>query len=289
MEQLVLTDKKTKQERTLPIEDVGFVVLEHPEITLSQQLISHLTANNVAVVFCDARFMPTSMLLNLDGNYLQSKRFREQVTAKPTLTKRLWQQTVKAKIENQGLVLEEHGKDAEAVFYKSKKVLSGDTTNEEAKAAIIYWQRLLGKGFRRERFGFAPNALLNYGYAILRAATARAITGSGLHPSFGIFHHNQYNSYCLADDLMEPYRPFIDLLVMDYLQENDITNELTKACKAHLLQVLAMDVEIQDKKSPLQLALSTTTASLVKALAGEEKWLRYPRIVKYGKKSKAAC
>jgi CRISPR-associated protein Cas1 len=219
------------------------------------------------------------MLLNLDGNTLQTARFRSQLDASEPLKKKLWKQTVVQKIKNQAALLTSCNTDSEALLYKAAQVKSGDTTNEEAKAAAIYWKRLLGVGFKRDRYGDAPNAQLNYGYAILRAAVARALAGSGLHPTLGIFHRNQYNSYCLADDIMEPYRPFVDLLALDSVALHGSTNELTKEIKAHLLGVLSVDTQMGERKRPLMLALSETTNSLAECLAGTRKQLKYPNLI----------
>ncbi|WP_417610545.1 type II CRISPR-associated endonuclease Cas1 [Owenweeksia hongkongensis] len=276
LNQMKLTNKATGEERTLPVEDLGFVVFEHPQITFTQGIMRLLAENKVAVVFCDEKYHPSSVLLHLDGNLLQTKRFRSQLDASEPLKKKLWQQTIEQKLRNQALLLDANGRDGEAVLYKSKQVKSGDTTNEEAKGASVYWNRLFGRDFNRERFGEAPNALLNYGYAILRAATARALSGSGLHPTLGIHHQNQFNSFCLADDIMEPYRPYVDQLVLDFLEENEMVNELDKNIKAHLLGVLSMDVMINGKRSPLMVALSHTTASLADCFAGEKRKLKFP-------------
>jgi len=279
LEQLVIDNKETGEVHTRPVEDLGFVVLEHPQITFSQGIMRLFLQHNVAVIFCNEKFLPNGMLLNLDGNLVQTKRFRAQLGASEPLKKNLWMQTVKQKLVNQAATLKQEGKDYEALLFKARQVRSGDPTNEEAKGAAIYWPRLLGNDFRRERFGDAPNALLNYGYAILRAATARALAGSGLHPTLGIFHRNQYNSYCLADDIMEPYRPFVDRLVLDRLQEHGMTNEVEKEVKAHLLGVLTMDTMVGKRQRPLTLALQETTASLAACFEGTEQRLKYGTLV----------
>ena len=278
LDQLVLENKSTGEIRTIPAEDLGFVILEHPEITFSQGAMRLFLNNNVAAVFCDEKFLPQGMLLNLDGNNLQSARFRSQLEATEPLRKQLWKQTIVQKIRNQALLLQHFSKDDESLIYKSKQVKSGDSTNEEAKAAAIYWKRLMGSAFKRERFGDEPNAQLNYSYAILRAAVARALSGSGLHPTIGIFHRNQYNSYCLADDIMEPYRPFADLLVMQSIEIFGSTNELNTEIKAHLLSVLSMDTMMGKRKRPLMVALSETTSSLADCYAGKSKKLKYPSL-----------
>lgn len=274
--QMKVICKTTGAEKNLPVEDLGFVVFEHPQITFTQGIMRLLAENKVAVVFCDEKYHPSSILLHLDGNLLQTKRFRSQLEASEPLKKNLWQQTVKKKLQNQAALLEANGMDGESVRYKSRQVKSGDSTNEEAKGAAVYWNRLFGKEFKRERFGDAPNALLNYGYAILRAATARALSGSGLHPTLGIHHKNQFNSFCLADDIMEPYRPFVDQLVLDLIEERGNLNELDKDSKAHFLGLLSMDVLLHKKRSPLMVSLSHTTASLAECFAGSNRKIKYP-------------
>jgi len=191
------------QSKQLPIEDIGVVILDHQQITISQALIAKLLANNVALITCDNSHHPTGLLLNLDGNTLQSAKFQAQIEASLPLKKQLWQQTVAAKISNQANVLESKGTGAKNLRNWSMEVKSGDADNHEAMAAVYYWKNLfeIFPEFKRERFGEPPNNLLNYGYAILRAVVARAIVGSGLLPTLGIFHKNQYNAYCLADDL----------------------------------------------------------------------------------------
>lgn len=278
LEQLVVDNKETGEVRTMPVEDLGFVVLEHPQITFSQGIMRLFLEHNVAVIFCNEKYLPTGMLLNLDGHQLQTARFRAQLDASEPLKKNLWMQTVQYKVRNQAAVLTAQGRDGQALLQKARSVKSGDTSNEEAKAAAIYWPRLLGTDFRRDRFGDAPNALLNYGYAILRAATARAIAGSGLHPTLGIFHRNQYNSFCLADDLMEPYRPYVDTLVLDWLAQHGMTNEVTLEAKQHLLGVLGMDVRMEKRLRPMMLALSETTASVAACMEGTRKLVKYPQL-----------
>ncbi len=280
-EQLVVKPKEG-DEVTVPIEDIGVLVLENTEITLSQSALSKLLAYNVAVVVCDAQHLPSGLLLPLDGNSLQTERFAAQLHAKLPLKKQLWQQTVAAKILNQALHLEHWGKTAETLRRLSKQVQSGDKGNREAQAAKLYWKSLFeGEDFSRDRFGAPPNNLLNYGYAILRAAVARALVGSGLLPTLGIHHQNRYNAFCLADDVMEPYRPFVDFIVYHIWQRRDKTIEmfdLTKDHKRDLLQVLTAPTEMPSgERSPLLVALSQTTASLVRCFEGEASEMIYPR------------
>ncbi len=274
--QLVVQDKESGEKQTVPIEDLGFVVFEHPHITFTQSVMQLLAENNTAVVFCDSRFHPSSMLLHLDTHTLQNELFRHQIAASQPLKKQLWQQTVKAKISNQARLLDKLDRDGQALHHMAGKVASGDTTGMEARAARAYWPRLFAGDFRRERYGIAPNPALNYGYAILRAAAARALAGSGLLATLGIHHHNRYNAFALADDIMEPYRPFVDMAVHDMLEEQMDTEELGQPEKAFLLEILTMDVNIGTNKRPLMLALSQTSASLARCFAGEANKIRYP-------------
>lgn len=275
--QLKATCKESGEIKTVPVEDIGFIVFEHPQITFTQSVMQLLAENNTAVVFCDAKFHPSSMLLHLDTNQVQTERFKAQINASETLKKQLWQQTIIAKIQNQSKVLFKLNKNGgEALMMKSKKVLSGDSENQEARAAKKYWSFLFGESFRRDRFGEAPNPALNYGYAILRAATARALTGSGLLATLGIHHKNKYNSFCLADDIMEPYRPYVDILVFNMQNNGCNTSTLGKKEKATLLNLLSCDVHIKNKKRPLMIALSETTASLSRCFEGKAKKIIYP-------------
>ena len=274
--QLIITDKQSGEIKQASIEDLGFVILDHREITFTQSVMNELAANNTAVVICDDKHMPVSMMFHLDTNQVQNERFRHQIDAGEPLKKQLWQQTVKIKIRNQAAFLKHIGKNDEALKRIATQVKSGDPTNEEAQASRHYWKNLFGAGFKRERFGMPPNPSLNYGYAILRAAVARALVGSGLLPTLGIHHHNKYNAYCLADDIMEPYRLFVDMAVWELKASKPDYHVMTKEVKAELLQVLSCDVIINKQKSPLIVGLSQTTASLVKCFEGTEKQIKYP-------------
>ncbi len=281
LKQLVIADKNTGEIKQAVIEDLGFVVFDHREITFTQSVMQLLAENNVAVIFCDERHHPGSMLFHLDTNQVQNERFRAQVAASEPLKKQLWQQTVKAKIRNQAAMLKHIGQEYEDLIYLSKQVKSGDIDNAEAQASRRYWPKLFGSNFLRDRFGMPPNPSLNYGYSILRAATARALCGSGLLPTLGIHHHNKYNAYCLADDIMEPYRPFVDLLVFEQKTANDDYHNITTERKAEFLKLLASDVIIpsgQNNTSPLMVALSQSTASLAKCFEGEDEKIKYPEL-----------
>jgi len=212
--------------QTIPIEDVAIVILDEQQITITQGLLYELIENNVAVISCDSTHHPIGLMMPLSSNTLQSAKFKWQIEASVPLKKNLWQQTVKAKITNQGMLLKSLNKKSEPLMYLAKNVSSGDSDNKEARAAAIYWKELFGDGFTRERYGTPPNNLLNYGYAILRAIVARGLVSSGMLPTFGIHHRNQYNAYCLADDIMEPYRPFVDKLVIDIVGENKVYVDL---------------------------------------------------------------
>ena len=268
---------ETKQ---TPIEDVGLVILDHQQITITQALMAKLLENNVAVITCNHTHHPTGLFLNLDGNTLQSQKFKAQIEASVPLKKQLWQQTVAAKIANQAALLNLERAENKLLLTYAKEVKSGDSENHEAKAAVYYWRNLFPDflNFTRHREGDPPNNLLNYGYAILRALMARSIVGSGLLPTLSIFHRNQYNAYCLADDIMEPYRPYVDKVVCNIVCMNGKFLEMTPNMKKELLGIPAMDVMIDGAKSPLMNAVQRTTASLVRCFEGKAKKLLYPQL-----------
>ena len=274
--QLVVETKSKHKMATIPIEDIGFVLFDNMQISVSLPLLEALIANNAAVVFCDSKHSPQSMLLNLEGNNIHAEILRNQIDASVPLKKKLWQQCVKAKIANQAAVLRSLGKKSTELNAFAKNVKSGDPENLEGAAARIYWSRLFYNGFTRERFGKYPNNLLNYGYMVLRAAVARALVGSGLFPVLGIHHRNKYNAYCLADDIMEPYRPFVDKIVYNIWVSDREREEIDKDQKAELLKVLTEDVELEKTRRPLMLALSQTTASLAQCFAGNSTRLKCP-------------
>jgi CRISPR-associated protein Cas1 len=274
--QLQATNKTDGEIKTVPVEDIAFIVLDHPQISLSMPLTEALVDNNVAVVYCNSKHHPQAMLLNLDGNHVQNEMFRNQINASQPLKKALWKQTIECKIANQAMLLKLLDKNSLDIKRLSGMVKSGDSDNREGTAARLYWPRLMGKGFLRDRYGNPPNQLLNYGYIILRAAVARALVGSGLLPTLGIHHHSRYNAYCLADDIMEPYRPFVDRQVYRMFREDPDILLLEKAHKAELIQILSSDVKLGDNRRPLMVALSHTTASLAECFAGNIKKIKYP-------------
>jgi CRISP-associated protein Cas1 len=250
--QLVIKLKINDTENAaIPVEDIGFVLLDHAQITVTHEVIRTLLANNAVIVSCNDSHMPAGMMLPIDGHHLTAKNFTAQVECSTPLKKQLWQQTVIAKITNQAGVLARLGKQNNRLLVLAKNVQSGDNENCEGQAAAYYW-RTLFQDFIRDADGLPPNNLLNYGYAILRSIIARALVSSGLNPTLGIHHHNQYNHYCLADDIMEPYRPYVDYLVYN------------------------IDIAFGSKTSPLMVGVSHTTASLVACYLGLKRKIVYP-------------
>lgn len=286
LEQLVIKTQKQEDDgesltKTIPIEDIGVVVLDHRQITITQGVMEKLLENNCAVITCDSRHLPVGLLLPLVGNTVQNERFRSQIDSSLPLRKQLWQQTIQAKIANQAAVLEystsrRHGN----MLVWVSQVKSGDSDNVEARAATYYWKTIFPErpDFLRGQFEDDPNGLFNYGYAVLRAVVARSLVMSGLLPTLGIHHHNRYNAYCLADDIMEPYRPYVDRLVLDIIAE-DGTLSLTQSAKLRLLSIPVLDVEIDGHTSPLMVAVSTTTASLAKCFGGDLRKIVYPIMI----------
>lgn len=273
--QLVVSTRQMPEvKNSVPIEDIGFVVLENQQINITLPLLNALSDNNAAVIICGDNFMPNAMLLNLDSNTTQGEVYRTQIEASEPLKKGLWKQVVEAKIRNQAALLNKLDKDGDKLKPYYSNIKSGDSDNREGIAAKIYWNELFGEDFIRSREGTSPNNLLNYGYTLLRAAVARALMGSGLFPAFGIFHRNRYNAFPLADDIMEPYRPFVDEIVFDLWANGE--RELTKQVKADLIHLLYVDTRFGKILRPLEVGLTFTTASLAKCFAGEAKRLSYP-------------
>lgn len=266
-------------ERTIPIEDIGVVVLDHKQITITSGAMSAMLENNCAVISCNQQNMPIGLMLPLSCNTLQNERFRDQLSISVPLQKQLWAQTVRQKVINQQSVLRRYTDvECKCMQVWANNVKSGDTENVEARAAAFYWRNIFPNipDFVRGREEAPPNNLLNYGYAILRAVVARALVASGLLPTLGIHHHNRYNAYCLADDIMEPYRPYVDDLVIRIMQKYRDYSELTVGIKAELLQIPVLDVVVDGKKSPLMIAVGQTTASLYRCFRGDIRQISYP-------------
>lgn len=270
---------KSDTVKTIPIEDIGVVVLDNKQITITHGLMEALLDNNCTLITCNSSRMPVGLMLPLAGNTTQTERFRDQIDASVPLKKQLWQQTVEAKIRNQAYLLEKNTNCIVKNMYAwAGDVKSGDPDNYEARSAVYYWNNFFPtiKGFTRGREGIPPNNLLNYGYAFLRAVVARALVASGLLPTLGIFHRNKYNAYCLADDIMEPYRQFVDKVVFEIVSSGENFDELTQEIKAKLLSIPVLDVIINGQRSPLMIAVGQTTASLYQCFSGEIRKIKYP-------------
>lgn len=281
LNQLILEIVETGEQKSISIEDIGVIILDNPRITISQSVLTKFLENNTAVITCNDLHHPVGMFWVLDGNTLQSQKFKVQIDASIPLKKSLWQQTIIAKINNQAALFESEKLNNKYLLKLSGNVKSGDSENCEAQAASYYWKNIFPEflDFKRERYGPPPNNLLNYGYAILRALVAKSLTGSGLLPTLGIHHRNQYNAYCLADDIMEPYRPYVDKVVLNIIKWNGKYLEMTPKMKKELLLIPQMDVIIDGKKSPLMNAIQRTTASLAKCYEGKLRKVIYPNML----------
>jgi len=273
--QLVL--KSEIRESTIPIEDIGFLVIDHGETYLSIPAMNLLIENNTAVIVCNSNHLPNGMFLNLNSHHIQQEIFRNQIEASIPMKKQLWQLTIVEKITNQGILLEKITGNKNSFPFLASKVLSGDTSNMEGVAASQYWKSFFEIDFKRERFGDYPNNFLNYGYAILRAATARALSGSGLLNTLGIHHKSKYNAFALADDIMEPFRPIVDEAVHNIMHKYE-EQELNTQIKSELLQILTRTVYFKDEKSPLMVALQKTASSLQQCYTGDRKKIKYPKL-----------
>lgn len=275
--QLIISPKDTTcTPNSIPIEDLGYVIIEHQQTIITIPTLNALSNNNVAVVFCGQNMMPCSMLMNLDTCSTQGERYRNQIEASIPIKKQLWQQIVTAKIKNQCRLLTKLGKNGQKLAQLYTNVKSGDTDNREGIAARIYWKELFGPDFNRSREGSPPNNLLNYGYTILRAAVARGLMGSGLFPAFGVFHRNRSNAFPLADDMMEPYRPYVDEIVY-HLHENGV-EDLDKDVKAQIVRLLFSDTHFKNVTRPMDIGITFSCASLAKFFAGTAKKLNFPEI-----------
>lgn len=266
-----------KEDGSVPIEDIGLIILDNPYITLTNALLMALNENNTAVISCDPSHLPYGLMLPMFSHHAFTEKLQAQLEASQPLIKNLWQQTVIAKISNQAALLRKEGVDVKKMEFLGGEVRSGDPGNVEGRAAAYYWDNLFGEGgFLRCRFGDFPNNLLNYGYAVLRTIVARSLIASGLFPSIGIHHRNKYNPYCLADDIMEPFRPFVDSLVLDIAKGNPEMEDLTPDLKKQLLQIPVIDIIIDDKSSPLMVGVQRTTASLASCFEGVSRKILYP-------------
>ncbi len=281
LKQLVVEQPQSDQlepvRHTIPVEDIGVVIMENPQITVTQSLIAALLDNNCAIITCDLHHLPAGLLLPLDNHNLQSERFREQINASEPLRKQMWQQTIVSKITSQTYVLKQQNIEYRNMLIWAKSVRSGDTDNLEGRAAAYYWRNVFGDtNFVRGQFGDMPNGLLNYGYSIVRAMMARALVATGLLPTLGIHHHSRYDAYCLADDIMEPYRAYVDLQVLDMWNRYGDVAELSPALKKELLSLSTADVQIEGHRSPMMIAMQTTANSVQRCFSGESRKIIYP-------------
>lgn len=281
--QLLVYDSDNELIGKVPFEDIGLVVLENAMITISQNVVNSLLSNTSVIIWCDEKHMPSGLLQPIVGNSTLTENARIQIECSEPLKKQAWKLTIQAKIRNQAALLKINQLNYEPLLHWSKEVNSGDTRNLEARAAHYYWKELFNefKDFNRGQYEDPPNNFLNYGYAILRAVVARSLCSTGLICAIGIHHRNKYNPFCLADDVMEPYRPFVDRLVVEILRNHSESElNLTKEIKAKLLTIPVLDTIIDDLSSPLMIATQRTTASLLKFFNGETRVINYPDLWK---------
>jgi CRISPR-associated protein Cas1 len=262
--------------RSVPLEDIAVLVVAHPQVSYTQAVLSNLIESGGAFITCDDKRMPNGMLLPLDTHSTQTARFHLQFELPQPRRKRLWQQVVRSKIAMQIRLLLEHTGGDHGLTPLIGQVRSGDPTNVEARAARRYWTALFGKEFRRDREAVGLNAMLNYGYAILRAVAARAVCASGLHPSVGLHHHNKYNSWCLADDLMEPFRPCVDRAVYRLSDGGRNVPEMTSEIRGQILHSLTGWLRAYDKQRTLFDSLAIAAQSLHRAMTDSDGELEFP-------------
>lgn len=273
--QLVI-DRPEAEKRTLPCEDIGVLIVDHPQVSYTHSVFTTLLEEGAAVVLCGANHLPAGLMLPLDAHTTQTERHRAQVQTSEGVKNRAWQLIIAAKLRQQAAVLTHFTDDDVGLSEIARRVRSGDPDNLEAMAAQRYWPRLFGPDFRRFRDGPPPNNLLNYGYAIVRAAVARSIAAAGLITTLGIHHRNRSNPFCLADDLMEPYRPYVDWRVKQVLTEGVVPKELDRPSKAAMLSLFNETVVVGGRRSPLLLAIQASAASLCRMLTEGGKELVLP-------------
>lgn len=284
-EQLIINYKEEdKENKSIPIEDIGLIVLDNNQITITQGAVNSLINNNASLLWCDSRHLPNGLILPMSTNHVFTEKLKFQLSASEPLKKQLWKQTIQSKINNQGIILKNLDFNYQNMIQWANETRSGDPSNMEGRAAAWYWkcifQAVDKHNITRHRYGEPPNHLFNYGYAILRAVVARSLVASGCLPALGIHHRNKYNAFCLADDIMEPYRPLVDKLVLDWIfsQNKEVPEILTKEVKAHLLNIPVIDVSIKGMQSPLMVAMQRTTASLMDCFEGITKKINYPEM-----------
>ena len=277
--QLLVVERKGKDNVTIPINDIGVVVLSTSHVSMTQPAIAELSKAGVCIVFADRNAMPASMCLPFGAHHQPATRFRQQADAsKPTL-KKLWQEIVRSKLEHQAALLKYIHETDYGLADFPKRVFSGDPDNVEAQGAKLYWSKLFKVPFTRDRDMPGLNALLNYGYTVLRATTARAICATGLHPGLGIHHHHRDNSFCLADDLMEPFRIYVDWAVYRWTDggTRDTAESLTKVDKENIVRQLCAPIKIEGRRELLFYVVERLASSLVNVFGWEEDSLRLPK------------
>lgn len=272
----LVVELESGEKKTAPIEDIGMVILDHYQIKITQPVLQALTGNNTAILVNDPSHLPLGLMLPMASHNTYTEKLHLQVNASLPLKKNLWQQTIKKKIQNQAVLLRQLGIDTENMQYWATQVKSGDPDNYEGRAAAYYWKTIFDREFKRRRYGAPPNNLLNYGYAILRAVAARSLVASGMLPALGIHHRNKYDAYCLADDIMEPYRPYVDRKALTIIASDDFAGELTTGIKRQLLEIPVTDIIINGNRSPLMVGMQQTTASLMQCFEGETRKISYP-------------
>jgi len=270
---------ENSEEKTVPIEDIGMVILDHYQIKITQPALQALVGNNTAVLVNDASHLPMGLMLPMASHNTYTEKLHFQVNASQPLKKNLWQQTIKKKIRNQAALLGQLEIDTEKMQYWASQVKSGDPDNYEGRAAAYYWKTIFERPFKRGRYDDPPNNLLNYGYAILRAVVARSLVASGMLPALGIHHRNKYDAYCLADDIMEPYRPYVDRKVLSIIDTDSFDDKLTTEVKRQLLEIPVADIIINDNSSPLMVGMQQTTASLMQCFEGQSRKITYPDFI----------
>lgn len=265
---------------TIPVEDIDMLLIDNNQITITSSVLKSLQDNKVALIICDDKHMPSGLMLPINGNSLQQERFNLQINMKQSYKNKLWKQIIFHKIKNQSHVLKVVHKSYIKLEYLSKEIKLGDSTNREAQASIYYWKNIFTDKitkFNRDKNGNYPNNLLNYGYMILRSMMSKNIVSSGLSPTIGLFHKNQFNTFCLADDLIEPFRPFVDKIVYDLINNDNVDEILTKEQRKKLIQIITLEVVSNNEITSLGLAMQNFVNSFVCFLKNEKKELEFPK------------
>ena len=268
------TEGERKELGQVPLDDIAAVIANAHGLSYTNNLLVALAERGAPFVLCGANHHAVGMLLPIEGNFEQSKRIEMQIAASQPTHKRLWAHVVRSKLEQQGAALEATGAPSIPLTALAAKVKSGDPENLEAQGARRYWTLLFGNAFRRDQNGGGINGLLNYGYTVLRATTARAVIAAGLHPSIGLHHSNDGNAMRLVDDLMEPFRPMIDLKIWQ-LQRNG-EKEVNPETKRALVRTLYDDMQTASGATPVMVCVQKLCTSLAQVYLGERDKLELP-------------